>query len=77
MLSCTMRSPLFSRWMMSPYTRHGKDSRSYFVDALTTESHIASSWRHFIMVSTHTQDTSVNGAILSKSYNEAYGINEK
>ncbi|KAA3473609.1 hypothetical protein EPI10_023973 [Gossypium australe] len=55
MLSCGMRSPLFKNWIMSPYTRREKDSRSYYVYALTIGFHIASIWRHFIMVSTDTQ----------------------
>ncbi|KAA3461744.1 hypothetical protein EPI10_028293 [Gossypium australe] len=75
-----MRSPLFNKWMMNSYRKHGKDSRSFYVDALIMGFHIASSWRHFIMVSTHTMlvvYNSANGALLSKSYNKAYEIIER
>ncbi|KAA3467392.1 hypothetical protein EPI10_002407 [Gossypium australe] len=60
--------------MRSPYTRLEKDSKSYCVNAITIGFHIASNSKHFIMVSMHTQDASANGALLSKTYNEAYEI---
>ncbi|KAA3473294.1 hypothetical protein EPI10_023688 [Gossypium australe] len=59
-----MRSSLFNKWMMNPYMGHGKDSKSFYVNALTN-------------LNTHTRlvvDASASGALLSKTYNEAYEI---
>ncbi|KAA3480501.1 hypothetical protein EPI10_020924 [Gossypium australe] len=64
MLSYETRSPLSSKWMMNPYVRREKYSKSYYEDALTMRFHIASNSRYFIMVSTYT-----HGALPSDTKN--------
>ncbi|KAA3461790.1 nifU-like protein 2, chloroplastic [Gossypium australe] len=66
MLSCRMRSLLFCNWMMNPYMRHGKYLKSYYENALPMGFRVASRWM--------VVDASMNVALLSKSYNEAYEI---
>ncbi|KAA3461920.1 hypothetical protein EPI10_028454 [Gossypium australe] len=74
MTSVGMRSPHSKSSMMIPYMRLGSSSRIYYKSALIMLE------TFYNCLNTYTRmvvDASVNGALLLKSYNEAYEILER